>query len=179
MNLHDPKRRQEVSLDPTQPGTATLATYRTLARRYIAHPEVKALGSDGQPCKRDATGVLSRRHIQPDRIVTIGNEANRVDDRAAGLVDFSHSDRLLLTYQEPQDLPWEAALTIARQRPLAEVAEAIGRSAKRTRDVLQRLSVPRSETRKRLLAYAVGLSDDCARRHDGGAHPRPLASRRS
>ena len=72
LNLHGPKRKQRVSLDPAQPGTATLTTYRTLAKRYITHPEVKALGPYGQPCERDAIGVLSRRHVDAGRIVTIG-----------------------------------------------------------------------------------------------------------
>ena len=83
---------------------------------YITHVETKALGPDGQPCKRDTIGILSRRQVHAGRIVTIGKEANRVDDRASGLAQFSNADRLLVTYAEPQDLPWDEMLALARQR---------------------------------------------------------------
>lgn len=98
--------------------------------------------------------MLSRRHVHAGSIVTIGKEANRVDDRAAGLADFSDADRLLVTYAEPHDLTWDEVLALARRRPLGEVAAAIGRSSKRTRDILLGLSVPRKETRRRLIRYA-------------------------
>ena len=110
----------------TEPGTPTLATCRTLARRHITHPETK--------------------------------EANRVDDRATGLADFSNADRLLVTYAEPHDLTWDEVLALARQRPLGEVAEAIGRSTKRTQDVLFQRAAPRVETRRRLLTYVSRLA---------------------
>ena len=43
----------------------------------------------------------------------------------------------------------EEVLALARERPLAEVAEAVGRSSKRTREVLVGRSAPRDETRHR------------------------------
>ena len=43
-------------------------------------------------------------------------------------MDISGADRLPVRYSEPQDLTWEEALSIARQQPMAEVAEGIGRS---------------------------------------------------
>ena len=98
---------------------------------------------------------MSRRHVYAGSIVTIGKEANRVDDRATGLADFSDADRLLVTYAEPQDLPWDQVLAIAKQQPLAEVADAIGRSRKRTADLLNGRSRPRKETRRRLMLYAA------------------------
>ena len=41
---------------------------------------------DGLPCQRGTRGVLTRRHVTPAALVHIRKEANRLEDREAGLL---------------------------------------------------------------------------------------------
>jgi hypothetical protein len=62
------------------PGTVCVQTFRELITEYAEHPERKALGPDGQPCKPSARGILQPRHIEASKHERIGKEAARLSD---------------------------------------------------------------------------------------------------
>jgi hypothetical protein len=62
------------------PGTVSVQTFRDLIAEYAEHPERKALGLDGQPCKPSTRGTLQPRHIEATKQEPIGKEANRLTD---------------------------------------------------------------------------------------------------
>jgi hypothetical protein len=63
-------------------------TYRDHLAEYRAHAEAKSLAPDGEPVRRRTRGLLRRRPVEGVvPVLHIGKEGNRIDDRAAGLVD--------------------------------------------------------------------------------------------
>ena len=54
---------------------------------YLAHPEAKSLGPEGEPVGRHTVGLLRRRPVAGAiPVLYIGKEANRLEDRITGLV---------------------------------------------------------------------------------------------
>ena len=70
------------------------------------------------------------------------------------VADSSDADRLLVMYANPQAKSWDEVLAIARLQPIEVVSAAVGRSVRRTRDVLSGQARPRQEMRVRLRAFA-------------------------
>lgn len=69
---------------------ARVKTYGDVVTEYEFHPEAKCADALSNPCERQTTGLLRRRHIKIDLIKFIGKESNSVEDVDAGLV---HSER--------------------------------------------------------------------------------------
>ena len=70
-----------------RPGVVRVRTYGDVLASYLAHPEAKSLGPEGEPVGRRTVGVLGRRPVEaapPLRYV--GKEGNKLDDRISGLV---------------------------------------------------------------------------------------------
>jgi len=81
----------KVTTDPfdgtRRPGTVRVRTYRDVLASYLAHPEAKSLGPDGEPVTSRTVGLLRRRPVEGLRPTTyIGKEGNKLDDRLSGLV---------------------------------------------------------------------------------------------
>jgi hypothetical protein len=66
--------------------SAGVETYRNVLTDYVRHPEVKFNGPDGNPCRWDTVGLLSRRHIRLDSLHFVGKESNELEAREYGLV---------------------------------------------------------------------------------------------
>jgi hypothetical protein len=68
------------------PGEVAVKTYRDVLAAYRCHPEPKSLASDGTPCRRDTSGLLSRRAVEALSITHVGKEANLLEEIAAGVI---------------------------------------------------------------------------------------------
>ena len=79
------------------PGMITVKSYRDYFAEYAHHPEGKAAGPDGQPCRADTFGLLRPLTIDPGpRLGRIGKETNRVDTDT----DLANPDQAVLVYAE-------------------------------------------------------------------------------
>ena len=86
--------------------TARVKTYGEILREYEFHPEAKCSDADGGVCGKQTVGLLSRRHIQIDRVRFIGKESNSLEDVDAGMI---HSAESVYTeYCDPNRDEWQA-----------------------------------------------------------------------
>jgi hypothetical protein len=154
-NQHDPGKRVLVSLDPAEPGTATLETFATMAAAYASHPEPKSLGPDGLPCHRGTRGVLSRRHVSPATLVHIGKEANRLEDREAGLLNDRDLEDFQAVYTTPTPTSWADTLQVLHRLDARLLPEQAAVSQRRLRDILKGTATPRPGLRDRLQTIAA------------------------
>jgi hypothetical protein len=84
--------------------TARVKTYREILREYEFHPEANCCDADGNVCTKQTVGLLSRRHVQIDRVKFIGKESNALEDVEAGLV---HTQESVYTeYCDPKRDEW-------------------------------------------------------------------------
>ena len=86
-----------------RPGQPRVDTYGDMARRYGTHPESKAVGPDGAPCTRQTVGLLGRRAVTAGRIVLIGKESNRLDERTSGELSAEDLDQRLVRYEDDDE----------------------------------------------------------------------------
>jgi len=64
----------------------------------------KCADAIGNPCDRQTTGLLQRRHVKIDQIKCIGKESNSLEDVDEGLV---HSEQNVYTeYADPKRSEW-------------------------------------------------------------------------
>lgn len=98
--------------------TARVKTYGEILREYEFHPEAKCADPDGNACAKQTIGLLSRRHVQSDRLRFIGKESNSLEDVEAGLV---HSVQSVYTeYCDPKRDRWTTKLLPGlKKTPLA------------------------------------------------------------
>jgi len=88
------KRKYKITTDPMEsvlsPETILVNDFRYRAHTYIQHPESKALGPDGSPCKGGTRGLLQRAHIVIDKIHRISKECDRrwEDGEDADAIEF-------------------------------------------------------------------------------------------
>jgi hypothetical protein len=54
-----------------------IRTFATIFSQYVQHPEYKSLGSDGNPCKADTSGLLQRYPVTTSEFQLIGKETER------------------------------------------------------------------------------------------------------
>lgn len=117
-------------------------TYGDVAEKYGAQPEAKALGPDGEPCGRGTVGLLRRRPATAGEIKLIGKESNRLEDWLTGVLTIDELDERLTVYHDNDG--WRRiALPKLRAMGTREVAEAVGISERRARDILQGRTMPR------------------------------------
>jgi len=71
---------------------------------YEFHPESKCADGSGNPCERQTTGLLQRRHVKIDLIKCIGKESNSLESVDEGMV---HSEQNVYTdYADPKRTGW-------------------------------------------------------------------------
>jgi hypothetical protein len=128
-------------------------TYGDVDEKYAAHPEAKALGPDGEPCGRGTVGLLQRRPVTAGEIKLIGKESNRLEERMAGLVTVEELDDRLAVYDD--DDGWRR-ITLPKLQAMGskKVADAIGISERRARDILKGRAMPHAGHRKAMEALA-------------------------
>ncbi len=94
----DATSRHRLSTAREQAGFAQTANFGTYASTYVGHAETKSNGPDGQPCRSWTAGPLSRRSVLVQHISLIGKEANRLDEREAGLFGIDDTPDPQTTY---------------------------------------------------------------------------------
>ena len=124
-------------------------TYGDVAEKYAAHPEAKALGPDGEPCRRGTVGLLQRRPVIAGEIKLIGKESNRLEDRFTGLLTIDELDERLTVYHDNDG--WRR-FTLPKLQAMGsrKVAEAVGISERRARDILKGRAMPHARRRLQL-----------------------------
>jgi len=135
---------------------AGVSSLDLVAAAYPFHQEPKRIDRDGQPCVKQTDGLLRRRIVHGAGSICIGKEAHRLDDRSL----ITHPDELLNTYRDPRRDPWTGNV-LPRLRAMAAkpggmtgLANTVGMSERRLRDVLKGRSRPRENARRVLLAEA-------------------------
>lgn len=84
-NVTDPASPRRLSTAPEQANCAHTASWRTYAWRYLGHAEAKSNGPDDQPCLPWTVGLLRRQRVLVQHLSLLGKEANRLEEREAGL----------------------------------------------------------------------------------------------
>jgi len=77
-------------------------TFADVVAEYEFHPESKCADVFGEPCQKQTTGVLQRRHVQIDLIKCIGKESNSLESVDEGL---EHSEKNVYTLYDDPDEP--------------------------------------------------------------------------
>ena len=93
---------------------------------YEFQPESKCADGSGNPCERQTSGLLQRRHVKIDLIKCIGKESNSLESVDEGL---EHSERNVYTeYSDPKRTEWITKIQPALKKPKLEVlVEACGK----------------------------------------------------
>jgi len=130
-----------------RPGRARIDTFADVLAKYETHPESKSLGPDGEPCGRSTVGLLGRRSVTVGKIVLIGKESNRLDERSRGELTVGDLDERITTYDDHDE--WHR-LVLPRLRVIGAngVADAVGMSERRVRDVLAGRALPHARHRE-------------------------------
>lgn len=154
IDVHHPELGPyRISTRDGRPGTARIDTFADVVAKYETHPESKALGPDGKPCGRMTIGLLSRRPVIAGRVLLIGKEANRLEERSSGELTVNDLDQHLTTYHDDDE--W-IRFVLPRLKDLGAkfVAEVTGVSERRVRAWFTGESVPHVKMRGRLVALA-------------------------
>jgi len=144
-----------ISIRPDLPGVAKVETFLDMAAKYGTHPEFKSCDAEGQPCGRATVGLLQRRRVTVGRIVLIGKESNRLDEREAGELTREDADQWLTTYED-YDEWYRIVLPNLQAKPLNWLAVEAGISERRLRDICAGLARPHQEHRDHLRILAFG-----------------------
>lgn len=101
---------------------ARVKTYGDVVTEYEFHPEAKCADALGNPCDRQTTGLLQRRHIKIDQIKCIGKESNSIESVESGQ---EHSEQNIYTeYADPKRTEWTAKILPALKKvPLILLVE--------------------------------------------------------
>ena len=115
--------------------TARVKTYGDVITEYEFHPESKCADAFGNPCDRQTTGLLQRRHIKIDQIKCIGKESNSLENVDEGLV---HSERNVYTeYSDPKRSEWITKIQPAlKKASLLALVKACGKRLSR-REIIE------------------------------------------
>jgi hypothetical protein len=144
-------------------GVARVQTYRDVLAAFRTHPEAKSAGPDGRPCGRGTVGLLGRRVVRTAYLVHLGKEANKLEAVEAGLQH--NSDEVYTAYADPRRDLWRAlVLPVLREMPSRDLAEAVGVSERRLRDVLNGRARPHPNSEASLTQVAVAFAQDRLRR---------------
>ena len=132
-----------------RPGRARVDTFHDVLAKYETHPETKSLGPDGQPCGRATVGLLFRRPVSVGKIVLIGKESNRLEERSRGELTVDDLDERITTYED-HDEWYRVVAPRLRKIGVKTVADVVGISERRARDFLDGKSRPHAGRRERL-----------------------------
>jgi hypothetical protein len=113
-------------------GTAGVDTFLDVLNKYETHPESKALGFDGRVCDRRTIGLLQHRPITAGKIVLVGKEANRLEERSSGELSVNDLGQRLTIYSDDDE--WKRfVMPKLRELGARAVGEAVGVSERRER----------------------------------------------
>lgn len=132
-----------------RPGIARVDTFAEVLAKYETHPEAKSLGPDGEPCGRATVGLLQRRPVTVGKIVLIGKESNRLEERSRGELTVDDLDERITTYED-HDEWYRVVVPKLREIGAPAISVAIGVSERRVRDWLTGRALPRPGMRSHL-----------------------------
>jgi len=129
-------------------------SYGDVLMEYRVHPEPKSRGTDGCPCDRATTGLLTRRPVREGVRRYVSEEYNCLEDVQHGLV---HDVReVQATYTDVHQDPWQRdAVPLLRRMPRAVLARKARVSARAIQAIRNERSLPSPKTRRALLQAAV------------------------
>jgi len=130
--------------------TAICMTYLRTLSAFRERPvdgvhEVRIREMHIAACGRDV-GMLQRRPVIAGEIKLIGKESNRLEDRFTGLLTIDELDERLTVYHDEDG--WRR-FTLPKLKAIGsrKVAEAVGMSERRARDVLKGRAMPHPKHR--------------------------------
>jgi hypothetical protein len=158
-NVHDPDGTSyRITTRDGRPGLARVDSYRDVLARYPGHPESKSLAPVGGPCRRMTEGLLKRRHVVVGKIVLIGKESTRIEERRTGELTIDDIDQRLTTYDDGDEwsrivVPQLRALyeSLSRQGK-SELAEQLGITLRNLRPITTGEVFPHKRHRDAVIA---------------------------
>jgi hypothetical protein len=163
-NRYQPGSSYRITTDPGKLGmAANLLAARTLRDVFAAYrdsPEPKSLGPDGNPGHPQTVGLLSRRHVRPASIASIGKEMNALEEQLAGIRQ-TEPERGN-TYRRPGEDPlWNLVIKVLQLPELPVKQAATG--ARVSTDTVERVragtltgkTARAIEARAKLTRYAI------------------------
>jgi hypothetical protein len=142
-------------------GTLSVIRLNEYIELYHRHPEAKAADQNGNPAGADTVGLLGRLRVRSENLVRIGKEVDRLDeDDGASLVPDRPAE------YERDDLAEDIAYL--SQFPQRTVAEEIGISERRWRDIATGKSIPREATARRIARTAQSTAPESRLSAQGG-----------
>lgn len=133
---------------------ARVDTFADVLAKYETHPEAKSLGLDGRVCNGATTGLLQRRPVTVGTIRLIGKESNRLEERETGELTWEDSDQWLTIYED-HDEWYRIHLPQLQEIGAKRLAELVGVSPRRIRDVLNERALPHLHHRKLMIQRGV------------------------
>jgi hypothetical protein len=133
------------------PDVVRIRSYGDVIAEHEMNPESRSAGPDGEPCGRNTSGLLQRRHLRVEEIRLVGKESNRLEDVEQGIVhDWGE---VCNVYYDPQLDPWPGIVARLRAYPTRKLAAVAGVSERAIRALRNGHSRPSPETRQKLLAF--------------------------
>jgi hypothetical protein len=131
--------------------TARVKTYGEVLLEYEFHPEAKCADLSGNPCSKQSTGLLQRRHVRIGLIKYIGKESNSLEDVEAGVVHCAQS--VYTVYSDPRRDEWQMKILPAlRKMRLSFLVNASGISSRELKYIRSGRSRPHPKNRRILAA---------------------------
>jgi hypothetical protein len=155
IDLHHPEvGSYPITTQDGRPGMARVDTFSDVLAKYETHPESKSLGPNGEPCGRATVGLLRRQPVRVGKIVLIGKESNRLEERSRGEVTVDDLDDRITTYED-HDEWYRVVLPRLREVGVTAIAAATGVSERRVRSWLREGTMPHQRHRAALLNAVV------------------------
>ena len=130
---------------------ARVKTYGDVLREYEYHPEAKCADADGNPCGKQAIGLLQRRHVRIAKIKYIGKESNSLEDVESGLEQSPES--VYTEYPDPRRDEWQTEiLRVLKTLPLSRLVKETGLSRRALLDIRAGRSRPHPKNHECLTA---------------------------
>lgn len=133
----------------------SLAEYVEQFRR---HPEAKSADSEGNPCTDETRGVLYSLPLESDGAIRIGKEVDRLDEDEGTSLDNDGP----LNYDakaKRKRVRWfdglRSAVDYLARFPQAQIAEALGISERRWRDIFKGRSIPHRRRQRMIIRLAA------------------------
>jgi len=138
-----------------RPGVVRVRTYRDVLVAYLAHPEAKSLAPDGRAVGRSTRGLVRVRPVRGVRPARyVGKEANRIEDRADGLIE--HPDDYRTDYVDPTDRIFrDLVVPVLLTMPRSGVIERSGLTRRSVERILLHSVHPHATHRERLAEIAA------------------------
>ncbi len=136
---------------------ARVKTYGDVFAEYQFHPESKCADENGDACNQQTIGLLYRRHIRINEIISIGKESNSLEEVDAGLI---HSaENVYTVYSDSRRDAWEKVIRPKLSKiSLSRLIEKTGLSRRALIDARTGRRRPHPRNRRIILAVLQTLN---------------------